>query len=272
MKLISKIISKLEFYYWCNWFNPFATVYVNFRSFPISQAIKLPVYIYGRPKLYSLFGTMEIVGCKVKHGMITINKVQGGCPSNTSVQSNIHNDGKMIFRGKAIIGTGTKILTLGNGIISFGDDVKITDYCNICAFTNVEIGDHSRIVHRCQVMDGNFHYIANIEKKTIRRYAHPIYIGKYCWICNGTSVTGGASLPNFTIVASNSLVGKNYMDIPEYSMIGGVPAKLIKTGFRRVENKDISQEVTKYFKDNPDEKYFDYSALHTDDDISLIVH
>ena len=46
-------------------------------------------------------------------------------------------------------------------------------------------------------------------------------------------------MPDFTIVASNSLVGKDYSDIPESSMIGGIPAKLIATGFRKVENSKI---------------------------------
>lgn len=44
----------------CKWFNPLATIYLNFRSFPLKQAFHLPVYVYGRPHMYFLTGNMYV--------------------------------------------------------------------------------------------------------------------------------------------------------------------------------------------------------------------
>ena len=61
----------------------------------------------------------------------------------------------------------------------------------------------------------------------------------------------GAVIPGKTIVASNSLVGKDMSAIPPESIIGGVPAKLITTGRRKVESGRFNAVLHKYFVDNP---------------------
>lgn len=45
-----------------HWFNPFATLYVNFMCLPFKQALKLPVYIYGSPGLNHVVGEIRFVG------------------------------------------------------------------------------------------------------------------------------------------------------------------------------------------------------------------
>lgn len=57
-----------------------------------------------------------------------------------------------------------------------------------------------------------------------------ISIGKNCWVCNSCTITKDAKVPDNIIVASNSLISKDYTCIQPYSMIGGIPAKLLKTG------------------------------------------
>lgn len=47
------------------WFNPFATLYLNLRCVPLKQALKFPVFVFGRPRLYSTFGHIRFPdGCK----------------------------------------------------------------------------------------------------------------------------------------------------------------------------------------------------------------
>lgn len=249
-RFCAAIMERMEYMLSSNWLNPFLTVYLNFRCFPVSYAWKLPVYVYGHPRIVSLRGSMRILGGgkDIKHGMITINRTQFGCPSNTATSTELCIRGLLTFHGRAIIGTGNKIVVELYGHLDIGDSVKITDYANVTCHESVSIGEQSWIVHRCQVMDSNFHYIANFKNGIIPRTSKPITIGNYCWICNSSTVTGGAVIPNKTIVASNSLVGKDYSDIPEESIIGGIPAKLIATGFRRVENKELTRTLTSFFQ------------------------
>lgn len=58
-----------------------------------------------------------------------------------------------------------------------------------------------------------------IEKK-------PVTIGDHCWIGTSAVIMPGVELGNFCIVAANSYVNASF---PPYSIIGGSPAKLIRT-------------------------------------------
>lgn len=237
-----------------NWLNIILTIYVNFRSFPVKQAWKLPLLLYGRPRLYSLSGRMEIKG-KVRFGMIRLNNTSAGAPSLMSVQSEICNLGHIIFHGVGRIGTGTKIYVAQNGVLELGKNFKITDMCNIGCYNRITIDSESWITHRCQVFDSNYHYIANFAKKQVPPYLHTIQIGKGCWVCNSSTVTGNVIIPNYTIVASNSLVNKDYSSIPSGSLIGGIPAKLLASGFRRIDNSLIEREISSYYRKTPLEIY-----------------
>jgi len=253
--IIRKLDSKygfgmLENLFAINWFNPFLTIWLNFRSFPISQAWRLPVSVYGQPKFYNLSGSMRIES-KPKFGMIKFNQSRPGSPSLQSVQSELFNQGTIIFKGPGEIGTGNKIRVAPNATLDIGANFKITDMVNVGCYTKIHIGERSWIVHRCQVLDANYHSVANFQKMIIPKWARPIYIGDDCWICNSTTVTGGAVIPDTTIVASNSLAGKDYSEIGNNAMIGGTPAKLIAKGVRRVNNKIYEKAISTYYKENP---------------------
>ncbi len=247
-QIFSHVLGIIETSFSKNWLNPIATFYLNLRSFPFSQAFRMPVYVYGRPRFYCLSGQMRIEG-RIKSGMIRFNQTKPGAPSNMDVQSEILNTGVIVFRGNGFIGTGNKIRVAGE--LYLGRDFKIADMCNIGVFSKVKIGDHTRVAHRCQILDSNYHYIANFSKRIIPQWKSIIELGNYVWVGNTSTITGGAKIPNFTIIASNSLVGKDYTSIPENSMIGGIPAKFIANGFRRVENKTIENKIGKFYSQNP---------------------
>lgn len=257
-ELLSKInnrygLGALELCLASNWFNPFATIYLNLRSFPFTQAFKFPVWVYGQPRLHSLNGNMLIEG-KVKSGMIKFNKTNLA-PNNMGVQSEIINKGKIIFRGECLIRTGNRWLIDDGKILTIGSNVRIGDMINISCFSSVKIGNNTRIAHRSQIYDYNFHYIADLNRRKVYPLGRPIIIGDNCWICNTSSISAGAIIPDNTIVTSNSLVNKDFSAIEKNSIIGGIPAKLIKTGSILINNKKIVSRLNTYFSTETDEPY-----------------
>ncbi|MCC2644770.1 MAG: hypothetical protein K0R94_548, partial [Burkholderiales bacterium] len=56
----------------------------------------------------------------------------------------------------------------------------------------------------------------------------PIVIGNHCWIGNSCKIIRGAKLPNNTIVGIGAIVNKVFAE--EYTILAGVPAKIIKRG------------------------------------------
>lgn len=238
-----------------NWFNPLLTLYLNFRSFPFHQARKFPIFVYGWPKMFSLYGKMVCVGpCMT--GMIKLNYIDLYMPNNPVCSTAILNDGTIFFHGRCHIGTANKISVYGNGVLELGNDVIIMCECNISVATNVKIGAHSRISHRSQILDTNYHYVADFNNHIVQHFSKTVEIGSSCWICHSSTISLGVKLPNKTIVASHSLVNKDMSHIPEESIIGGVPAKLIRTGYRLVQNEKLTKELLTYYGDNLNTDYY----------------
>lgn len=50
-------------------------------------------------------------------------------------------------------------------------------------------------------------------------------IGNDVWICANTIITAGVKVGNHVVIAAGSVVTK---DIPDYAIVGGVPAKIIR--------------------------------------------
>lgn len=50
-------------------------------------------------------------------------------------------------------------------------------------------------------------------------------IGEDCWIGTGAKILKGVNIGNGVVIGANSVVTK---DIPDYAIVGGIPAKIIK--------------------------------------------
>lgn len=230
----------------CHWINPFATLYLNFRSIRFAQALKLPILVYGRPKFYNLSGSIIIEG-KTRFGMIKFNRTISGAPSFMGVNSEINNRGKIIFKGCGLIGCGTKICVGYGARLEIGDKFKITDFVNLGCYAEIIIGNQSWIVHRCQIFDSNYHYVADLKRREVPDYRKRIIIGNNCWVCNSSTICGGTMLPDYTIVGSNSLVNKDFSTVPPNSLIAGIPARFIKDGLVKINNQCLIDQIDRYF-------------------------
>ena len=96
----------------------------------------------------------------------------------------------------------------------------------------------------------------DMENQKVARNKAPIIIGKYNWIANKTVIKKNTKIPDYTIVASsNTLLSKDYTENGEFCVLGGIPAKVIAKGIRRIYNYKAEAEINDYFKHNPDCKY-----------------
>ena len=238
---------------WVHWFNPFYTLYFNLIFLPLKQAICFPVFIYGWPRLYAQMGHIKCID-ESYPGMVRINLSFPGGPQCSAGNTELTTWGTIIFHGKCVVGSGNKIII--GGVLEMGKYTRIMNFVNITAYSNVQIGDYSWVVHRSQILDTNYHFIADFKHGIVKKIAEPVKIGRYCWICNTTTVCGGSVIPDKTIVASNSLVNKDFSDLHEESVIGGIPARPINVGYRRIDSCKFEKQLYQFFTENPNADYY----------------
>lgn len=92
----------------------------------------------------------------------------------------------------------------------------------IQAIGKIYIGDYTQIAANVGIISAN-HKLEDNRKHIVK----DVKIGKYCWIGFGAVIMPGVVLGDYTIVAAGAIVTKSFVD--GYSVIGGNPAKIIKS-------------------------------------------
>ena len=102
-------------------------------------------------------------------------------------------------------------------------------------------------------MDSNFHFLNNVDTNIVKTIQGEIIIGNNVWITNNCSINKGTVLPDFATVASGSLVNSNFADCDcsKGGIFAGRPAKLCKTGYKRIINSNIERITRNFFRRNP---------------------
>ena len=225
----------------------------NFKMLPFRKAIKLPVLFYGKTDFRSLKGKIEI------KGRIYTGKIKVGLRNvyvDTSVQNNIWTiDGTVVFLGPLLFFRGSYVLVARNAVLEIDSKpgemgiTKIGSNTNILCFEHIKIGYACRIAWECQIYDTSFHYIESTDspQKDIDPLSKPVIIGNYVWIGNRTTISKGAVIPDDTIVASNSLVNKDFSKDGPCCMLAGSPAVLKAAGVRRVYDRKQEKELDEKF-------------------------
>lgn len=213
---------------------------------PFEQAIKLPIFIYGKIVFRSLEGKINI-NALVYPGMIKIG--WNDYYIETSVPRSIWTiNGIVNFSGPIYFLQGTYVLVSNNAILNFGTKKSfIGSNTRIICFEYISLGDTCEITWDCQIIDTSFHYIEDISNNVIKPLTKPITIGNNVWVGNRTTILKGSVLPDFTIVASNSLVNKDFSDIGENCLIVGIPAKVKHKNIRRVYDYNKQRKLDKKF-------------------------
>lgn len=246
----------LERLWYSNWFNPLLTLYFNFRSLGIGQAIRFPIYIYGRPKFINLTGSILITG-RVRPGMVKFNKKRLGSPSNESKQTEINNCG-IIVLGGGYVGCGCKIVVNQKAKLTIGNGFEITDDVLICCHKEIFIGENCSITHRCQVYDTNFHYTLDIKSNHVGSYIGRVIIGNNVWVCNSSSIMKSSVIPDGSIIASNSLVNSDITAYGQNCLYAGTPVKLVRKNIVRVFDECLITDIHHFYNNTENEGVYQY--------------
>jgi acetyltransferase-like isoleucine patch superfamily enzyme len=252
-KILMKFITSYRKYRKYKDVNWLKTIYINFKTQKFRDAIKLPILVYGRLKINSLSGTIKIEH-KIEHGMIKLG-LNTDCFSASKGSALLNVSGILIFKGRFIASVDCTIES--GGVLSFGDLSTLGNGVKIRCWHKIEIGKSLRCGVESQIFDTNFHYSRNIYDGKIYPSVKEINIGDFCWIGNRTTIMMGTCLPDYSIVAGNSLLNKDYTGGNSICpLIAGMPGKIIKTGIARVFSFKEEDKLSKFFKNNPEADFY----------------
>ena len=107
--------------------------------------------------------------------------------------------------------------------ITIGRDVFINSCCHFQDQGGITIGDGTMIGHN--VVLATINHALEPEKNRRNCYA-PITIGDHVWIGSNSTILPGVRIGDWAVVAAGAVVTK---DVPPLTVVGGVPAKVIRT-------------------------------------------
>ena len=106
--------------------------------------------------------------------------------------------------------------------IKVGKNVFINSGCCFQDQGGIEIGDNVLIGQQVVIATINHDLIS---QKRANMYPAPVKIGSDVWIGAHATILSGVTIGNGAVIAAGAVVTK---DVPENTVVGGVPAKIIK--------------------------------------------
>lgn len=107
--------------------------------------------------------------------------------------------------------------------IQFGQNVFVNSGCHFQDQGGIKIGDGVLIGHNVVLATIN-HDLDSAQNR--KNHYAPITIGNHVWIGSNATILSGVTIGDWAVVAAGAVVTR---DVPPRTIVGGVPAKVIKT-------------------------------------------
>jgi acetyltransferase-like isoleucine patch superfamily enzyme len=124
------------------------------------------------------------------------------------------------------IGHGSKI-RVHEGELLLGAKSVLGQECTISAYQHVSIGRECIIADRVMMIDFD-HGMVEVERPIREQgiYKRDVAIGHNVWIGYGACILRGVAVGDNSVIGTSSVVT---CDFPDNSVIGGIPARLIRS-------------------------------------------
>lgn len=118
--------------------------------------------------------------------------------------------------------TTTKIFVERGGKLIIGNNTRIIG-AHLSVTSTMRIGSNVQIAPNCVIIDNDFHTVDNHFAD--KGHISPITIEDNVWITMNCLIMKGVTIGEGAVIAAGAVVTKN---VPPYTLVGGVPAKVIK--------------------------------------------
>lgn len=173
---------------------------------------------------FRIFSRIMVVGTRFIKGKLYLIGIKKGKHISISGWPTID------LKGKSYIGNNVRIwshihkaqlYSERTAVITIGNNSRING-AMISASEKIEIGDNVRIAPFSIIMDSDYHDLNN-HFAAVKGL--PIIIKNNVWIATRATILKGVTIGEGAVVAAGAVVVK---DVPPYTVVAGVPAKVIK--------------------------------------------
>ncbi len=226
-KLLNKIISKIKKEDYKIDENITFSVIINIifeKVFMILRGLKYKIFLKKSKGLLFVGKRVKMKNCR-KIKFLGSATIEDGCSINALSKGGITVGNNFSIGRNSIIECTGVIRELGEELI-IGENVGIAANAFIAMRGKVEIGDNTIFGPNVSIHAEN-HNFDSLDKPIKLQGAtrKGIKIGQDCWIGSKAVILDGVTIGNHVIVAAGAVVNK---DVPDYAIVGGVPAKVIK--------------------------------------------
>jgi acetyltransferase-like isoleucine patch superfamily enzyme len=104
--------------------------------------------------------------------------------------------------------------------LEIGTYSHINRRCLINAFEGIKIGNNVSISFNVSILSGGH----DVNSPVFKCVGLPIIIDDYAWVGVNATILKGCHIGEGAVIAAGAIVNK---DVPPYTIVGGIPAKII---------------------------------------------
>lgn len=242
---MKRLIKQILLFFKVDWID---TIRLNLFFLPFRQGKKFPILLFNA-KLHvaNRNGLGSVVNlcvsdCNIKFGMIKLGiNYAKNVFVRTGIQIDLRSSGGLVFYGSGIMGNGSNIITRHNGIIEFGRNFSVSGNFSCCSFEHISIGSNLSCSWGVSIYDTDFHETINPDTGNANTMTQPVIIGNNCWLCQKCTLLKGAQVPDWTTVGALAMVNRDFSEMPAYTVLAGIPAKVVSRKIQRTDQTIIAQ-------------------------------
>lgn len=154
--------------------------------------------------------------------------------NDIKVGSGVYIDNKTVLEGNNLINDYSRLLSVNLGRYSYVSpfciliDCNIGKYCSIGPGVKIGLGVHPID----QISTSPYIYNEQLFKGRRKEDFNPVTIGHDVWIGANALIMGGVKIGIGAVIGAGAVVTK---DVPDYAVVVGCPAKILK--YRFAESK-----------------------------------
>jgi acetyltransferase-like isoleucine patch superfamily enzyme len=181
---------------------------------------------------------------------------------NVSIHSNVRfqqsKESPIILSDNVEIFDHSVIQSLGGGIV-IGKNVIIGEYSTIQAQACVTIEDDVLMASKIQIItNAHVYEDINIPIKYQSNVSKPVTIKQGAWIGINATILSGVTIGRNSVVGAGAVVVN---DVPDYTIVGGIPANVIKSYNMSTGEWDLDKNKNK--KSQYERKSTQKNSSHT---------